>query len=160
MSSALREARIILVQNDLRLDGTLIAIAAAFGGFTSYSAQGGWTDPKDNSFKREEVLIVDIAYEQNTETDMKLFEIAMKYREDAKQQEVYLRYGNGHVQMVDIHSIMDNGRPNCWYSPDFGGATEAINTMIDDSQTEATRLEAFKYLVGVMADIPSGLAWE
>lgn len=161
MKPPLREARIILPLNP-HVYETISAVNALFGGCTVSDGNGHWKNPKTGLLEHEPVHIIDIAYEQNTENDMLLFNIAMKFREDAKQQEVYLRYGNGHVQMVDMHSIMSNGRPNCWYSPDFAGSTDAINSIIDESQTEATRLEAFQYLVKLMSEPKpeSGLDWE
>lgn len=168
MKAPLREARIIFpIAHQYTLEAYRTALAditARFGGATVFEADGHWKDDK-GILQSETVYIVDVAYSQNTTTDMELFNIAMKYREEGKQQEVYLRYGNGHVQMVDIHSQMDNGRPNCWYSPDFAGSTDAINSLMDDSQTEATRLAAFQYLQKLMAVAPNidpvtGLDWE
>lgn len=83
-------------------------IVAAFGGFTGYRGEGAWTSPTGKA-EREDVVIVDIAYEPSKENDAKLHDIAWQFLKNANQVEVYLRYGNGHVQMVQELSCMNNG---------------------------------------------------
>lgn len=102
----MREARIILPYvKDHRWAMGIVTdkLVKAFGGLTSYEGTGVWKGTI------EDVRIVDIAYEPSQANDALLYDIAWQFREDAKQQEVYLRYGNGHVQMVTEKSCMDNG---------------------------------------------------
>jgi Protein of unknown function (DUF3574) len=110
-SPHMKEARIILINESAIFDpmrNALKAIAETFGGYTQYFASGIWIDPEGNEIG-ESARIVDIAYEPSRLNDEKLFDIADKYREEAKQHSVYLRYGNGHVQLVTACSCMDNG---------------------------------------------------
>jgi hypothetical protein len=112
----MREARIIF----LIADGTSIPsqraidkINFAFGGCTIVQGHGSWRAP-NGEYQQEVVKIVDIAYEQNTASDAKLYDLAWAFCQDAKQVEVYLRYGNGHVQMVRELGCMDNGASWNW----------------------------------------------
>src|SRR5258708_18003721 len=110
MPIELKEARIIF-SIDRQLNVIQVAVNAlvkAFGGVTSFEGRGIWTAPSGQPIL-EKVLLADIAYEGSEENDAKLYDIAWKFREDAKQVEVYVRYGNGHVQMVTERSCMDNG---------------------------------------------------
>lgn len=153
----MKEARIIFPVGILgkplyhAMQTSINQINLFFNGCTTLSGIGYWKNT-ESIIEQAPVHICDIAYEQNTANDMQLFEIAMKFRKDAEQKEVYLRYGNGHVQMVNEHSIMDNGRPNCWYSPDFAGVVDAVNSLADIEQTPGTRIAAFEFLFKTMHD--------
>lgn len=109
----MKEARIIFPRD--KADQTTAiyhgnkAIIAAFGGCTESFGNGFWIDKEDGKEYAEQVCIFDIAYEQNAENDAKLYDIAWKMGQDAKQKEVYLRYGNGNVQMIKEIGCMDNG---------------------------------------------------
>lgn len=107
----MREARIIFpVTGPLNaaVQSGIEQITHAFGGATVYQAMGSWKAP-NGEFLHEAVRIADIAYEPSTENDAKLYDIAWEFRQAANQVEVYLRYGNGNVQMVTEKSCMDNG---------------------------------------------------
>lgn len=101
----MREARLILPFSTMGAVDTVIkSIVDAFGGLTLFSGSGWWKQDEP-----EPVRIVDIAYEPNEENDRKLYDIAYAFKQTAWQEAVYLRYGNGHVQMVTEYSCMDNG---------------------------------------------------
>lgn len=108
----MREARIIFPAEGKdtfhNVMGAIDAITSVFGGATVSDGVGHWRD-RAGSHVREVIHIVDIAYEASEENDRKLYDIAWKFQHDAKQAEVYLRYSNGHVQMVTTTSCMDNG---------------------------------------------------
>lgn len=100
----MREARLILpTMPYVSFLETVREINKLFGGSTTYEGTGYWKDLK------EQVFIVDVAYEPNFSNDSRLYDIANEYRAVAKQESVYLRYGNGHVQLVTEMSCMDNG---------------------------------------------------
>lgn len=142
----MKEARIILpipFQNATAGINVQNALMEAFGGFTVYTGSGQWKAESGQPIS-EYVTIVDVAYEPSDENDAKLYDIAWKFREDAKQVEVYLRYGNGHVQMVSEKSCMDNGHGH--YDLEFGGILNAITTLTDPGQTVEDRVSAFEYL--------------
>jgi hypothetical protein len=105
----MKEARIIIPMFNL-FQGAIIArhLIAAFGGLTETVGYGAWVDPKGETI-HEQIKVFDIAYAGDNEGDNKLFDIANAYRIDAEQTEVYLRYGNGEVQMVRDGSKMENG---------------------------------------------------
>lgn len=108
----MREARIIVPTENAMHMVALIklkqAIVLTFGGLTLSNGFGYWTSPKGDQ-EHEMVAIIDVAYEPSKANDAKLFDLAWQFREDANQVEVYLRYGNGHVQMVQELSCMNNG---------------------------------------------------
>jgi len=155
----MKEARIIFPVNGALNAATVEAIhniTHAFGGATEFTGTGIWKHP-NGMFVQENVRICDIAYEQNTENDLILFGIAKAFRDVTNEVEVYLRYGNGQVQMISEKAdMMDNGRPNCWYSPDYAGIVDAINSLIDDGQTPGTRIGAFEFLFKRMKDGSKG----
>lgn len=104
----MREARIIFAgEHTAWMDG-VNALLKSFDGSTVYIGWGNWRD-QDGKLLTESIRIADIAYDQNTKNDLRLYDIADAYRNAADQQAVYLRYGNGHVQMVTAKSCMDNG---------------------------------------------------
>lgn len=143
----MKEARIIapIVVNNLDpLPKLQTALRGAFGGYTIYTGVGAWTIPSSKQPLSEEVAIIDIAYEPSDENDAKLYDIARKFREDAKQVEVYLRYGNGHVQMVSEKSCMDNGHGH--FDLEFGGMLKALDVLTDSGETAEDRLSALEYL--------------
>ncbi len=84
------------------------AIIQEFGGATVTNGNGFWLDA-ERKLCAEPIRVIDVAYEQNKANDAKLYDFAWKFMHDGKQKEVYLRYGNGHVQMVTERSCMDNG---------------------------------------------------
>lgn len=107
----MREARLIFPMNVDSAGAINIAynaIATTFGGWTGSTGLGNWRDPNGN-FLFEVVRIVDVAYIPTPLNDAVLYDIAWKFRQDANQTEVYLRYGNGHVQMVTEFGCMNNG---------------------------------------------------
>lgn len=106
----MKEARIIfpVTFSVMAREAAIDALVSAFGGATVYSGLGHWKDP-NGKYVEEEVRIVDVAYEVSWVNDARLYDIAWDYRHDAGQIEVYLRYGNGNVQMVSERSCMDNG---------------------------------------------------
>lgn len=109
--TTLREARIILInsaEHVLAMRDCLNAIGLAFGGYTQILGMGAW-QPTEGNLLSESVRMVEIAYQPSRENDEKLYDIANEYRQAAKQFSVYLRYGNGHVQLVEAMSCMDNG---------------------------------------------------
>lgn len=143
----MKEARLILV-NENAYHALAIKIATrtlvdAFGGVTVSHANGSWTDSRGN-VQEEAVKIVDVAYVQSDDNDAKLYDIANAYRENAKQKEVYLRYGNGHVQLISAKSCMDNGHGG--FDLSFGGMIEAMNVLVDTGKSREDRLDAFEYL--------------
>lgn len=145
----MKEARIILPVDAKGVFDAETTIVNTFGGYTIYNARGRWIAPSGQPFD-EAVAIVDIAYEPSNENDAKLYDIAWKFREDAKQVEVYLRYGNGHVQMVSEKSCMDNGHGH--FDLEFGGILNAITTLTDPGMSSEDRLAAFEYLQGSTVD--------
>lgn len=107
----MREARIIFpVEGPLNeaMQRCIHNITHAFGGCTITVGTGHWKHP-NGEFLQENVRVADIAYEQNEKNDAKLYDLAWDFLHSTGQIEVYLRYGNGHVQMVTFESCMDNG---------------------------------------------------
>lgn len=121
------------------------ALLKEFGGYSVYNGSGEWRAPSGQPLF-EDVIITDVAYEPSDANDAKLFDIAWQFRQDAKQVEVYLRYGNGHVQMVSENSCMDNGHGH--YDLEFGGILNAITTLTDPGMSIEDRVFAFEYLQG------------
>lgn len=102
----MREARLILPTTDATIQAvgkTINDVSARFGGVTITEGYGRWKS------EQEDVFILDIAYEPSFINDSELYDLANAFREDAKQEAVYLRYGNGFVQLVMALSCMDNG---------------------------------------------------
>lgn len=132
----MREARFIFPFNgdlggiSMHIETAIKHIIAAFGGLTETSGNGFWVDGLRRMFA-EQVRILDVAYEPTKESDTKLYDIANAFRIDAKQTEVYLRYGNGHVQMVKEDSEMDNGEF------DWAGMVNGLGHDIDPDPEEA-----------------------
>jgi len=143
----MREARLIFPVNGTGHAGIFAeeTLYNHFHGSTHHTGTGRWRNPEGH-LEEETVRIIDVAYTQNTENDLILFNVAKAFSIDAVQTEVYLRYGNGYVQFVNAHSIMDNGRDTEFYSPDFAGVVDAVNQLIDDGQTPGTRVAAFEFL--------------
>lgn len=102
----MREARIIVPSD--RTMGIVHELIKEFGGATQMRAIGSWTAPS-GEIVTEEVTIIDVAYIPTEVSDRKLYDLAWQYGQDAEQVAVYLRYGNGHVQMVQEFSCMNNG---------------------------------------------------
>lgn len=143
----MKEARIILPIDRQTAEAAQICIdniRDEFHGATVYRGVGVWKFPSTGQPISEDVSIVDIAYPPSDENDTKLYDIAWQFREDAKQQEVYLRYGNGHVQMVSEKSCMDNGHGH--FDLSFGGVIDAMNDLTDPGKSGEDRLSAFEYL--------------
>lgn len=97
----MREARFIFPGGSSTIFGRIVS---EFGGATIYNGAGYWGQEAP-----EYVKIVDVAYEPSEANDRKLYDIAYAFKQEAEQEAVYLRYGNGHVQMVTALSCMDNG---------------------------------------------------
>lgn len=95
----MREARIIVPHNG-RLDIAALEddMIAAFGGFTSYPAWGGWKNGQGQAVT-ESVTVYDIAAPIGHNTSMKLYSFAARLIE-AGEEEVYIRQPNGHVELV------------------------------------------------------------
>lgn len=141
----MKEARLILTTANMSaIIDTQNAISKAFGGFTTYSGVGQWNDPKTGQPFSETIIITDVAYEPSDENDAKLYDIAWQFCENAKQSEVYLRYGNGHVQMVSEKSCMDNGHGH--FDLSFGGVIDAMNDLTNVGLSREDRMSAFEYL--------------
>ena len=105
----MREARLIFIVGHSAARTIAMAnVISSFGGATVTDGIGYWKGDAEN------VEVVDIAYEQTNENDLKLYDIADHYRLNAEQEAVYLRYGSGHVQMVTAQSCMDNGMEWDW----------------------------------------------
>lgn len=142
----MKEARIIFP-----MEGALTAVVQqcihnithAFGGCTIYDGMGHWKHP-NGSYEQEICRIADIAYEPNEENDAKLYDLAWDFRQAGNQVEVYLRYGNGHVQMVTEKSCMDNGHGH--FDLSFGAVIDAMNELTDPGRTMDERMAAFEYL--------------
>lgn len=141
----MKEARLILPLGQFPHQSTITSLIEIFGGVTISKGRGFWK-PKDNPILEEYVEIVDVAYEPSDENDAKLYDIAWQFGKDAKQVEVYLRYGNGHVQMVTEKSCMDNGHGH--FDLEFGGILNAITTLTDPGMSLEDRVYAFEYLQG------------
>lgn len=151
----MKEAKIIFpvnLETSDAVDSAMKNIIDTWGGATSVISTGYWRNPTDptNKIHMEVVKAVEIAYEPSDEMDAKLYDIAWQFREAAKQVEVYLRYGNGHVQMVTEKSCMDNGHGH--FDLSFGGMIEAMNTLTDPGQSQADRMSAFEYLESSLID--------
>lgn len=136
----MKEARMIL---PIAWQSTVDKLTELFGGTTVYSAKGTWKSP-NGTVMFESVQVVDVAYEPSDENDANLYDIAWAYRESASQEEVYLRYGNGHVQMVTELSCMDNGHGH--FDLEFGGIINAMSTLTDPGKSFEDRVSAFEYL--------------
>lgn len=142
----MKEARIIYPQGgplNQKLRDAFHRVTSEFGGCTEYVADGYWKAPSGDVVQ-ERVKIMDIAYVPNDENDAKLYDIAWAMREAGGQVEVYLRYGNGHVQMVSAMSCMDNGHGH--FDLSLGGVLEAVNQLANTAATFEDRLSAFEYL--------------
>lgn len=144
----MKEARIILPDMNAEQQAALYEvqkhIVAAFGGCTVTSGYGYWVDPKTTLNIGEVVKLVDVAYIPSIEADNKLYDIANAFRIDCKQEAVYLRYGNGNVQLVTADSTMDNGQNQ--FAASFSGVLEAINQLIDEGLPTEQREAAFEFL--------------
>lgn len=144
----MKEARMILPWDDLGDRGAAVyhttnKLCATFGGVTETRGNGLWRDSEGKPIA-EQVAILDIAYEPTDENDAKLYDIAWQYGEEAKQTSVYLRYGNGFVQLVSKLSCMDNGHGH--FDLSFGGVIEAMNDLTDTGKSREDRMAAFEYL--------------
>ena len=127
----MKEARIICPFDDLGPLGQachqlIQHLLAAFGGLTQTAGNGFWIPKGETKEYAEMIRILDVAYDGCIEGDNKLFDMANAYRIEAKQQEVYLRYGNGHVQFVKEGSKMENGEF------DWAGLMSDLGHDIDD----------------------------
>lgn len=107
-----KEARLILPWNVLTfrlVQDAINNINRMFSGSTVTFGKGNWLNTKTGLNEEEPVAIVDVAYLPNDVADDMLYDVADQFRNATDQTEVYLRYGNGHVQMVSAQSCMDNG---------------------------------------------------
>lgn len=145
--ATMKEARIIFpVSRSLApFQAAIHLLVRNFGGATITPGEGHWTNP-NGQVEDEPIRVVDVAYEQNTGNDMLLFQIAKSFLKEAGEIEIYLRYGNGTVQLIRERDGMDNGRPNEAYHPDFAGIVDAVNQLIDGEQTPGTRVAAFEFI--------------
>lgn len=145
----MREARIILPDAAPAsvLTSIINSIVDHFGGATVWAAQGYWIGPGEKRLD-EAVRIVDIAYKPSRDGDNQLFDIARDFCVKAHQVEVYLRYGNGHVQLVRVDSVMDNGElPNAVDVPEFMNLADAVGTLVEETSTVGEKIAAFEYAV-------------
>lgn len=142
-----KEARIIFPRETPNQNTAIYqmnrAIIAEFGGASEFVGNGFWKAPNGKEFA-EEIIAFDIAYEPSDENDAKLYDIAWHAMNQAGEQSVYLRYGNGHVQLITEKSCMDNGHGH--FDVSLSGVLEAVNIMTDAGQTLSDRLNAFEYL--------------
>lgn len=105
----MKEARLIMpLSLILHIETAEAILSQAFGGVTRYHGEGKWKSD-DGDMVAENVVILDVAYEPNRENDLKLYDIADQFRNITGENAVYLRYGNGNVQLVTARSCMDNG---------------------------------------------------
>jgi hypothetical protein len=106
----MREGRIILPMGGcarLPSADAITRIADTFGGYTVTTGFGKWKNGEGKLYS-EDVRIVDVAYEPNWDNDAKLFDIASRFQQEAKQESVYIRYANGVVQLVTAQSCMQS----------------------------------------------------
>jgi hypothetical protein len=107
----LREARIVMPhfqsvkshEAHLRLRNML---CEAFGGFTAFDGQGGWRDPS-GKVVHDNVTIYDVAMDgsrTNGSSYDTLIGIAVDAGRALDQQEVYVRYCNGNVDLIKVLS--------------------------------------------------------
>lgn len=143
----MREARIILpVECPLNVvEDTIDTIIDTFAGATVYPATGHWIDP--NGLKVSEATrVVDIAYKPSHDGDSQLYDIAQHFRKAARQTEVYVRYGNGHVQLVSEKTIsMENGEQADLPVLEFLNMRDAMRVLMDQQSTIGERVAAFEY---------------
>ena len=103
----LSEARIILpwtvrgkAQMDIHAE-TARMLINRFGGYTKYTATGGWKDNIDGAYVVEPVVVYDVATDASSVEDYEdLWKIASRLGALMEQREIYLRDVNGTVHMV------------------------------------------------------------
>lgn len=133
----MKEARIVIPDGGgtrkmhiLQLQDKLIE---AFGGTTTTLGYGRWNGPHGR--EDEDVVIIDVAYETTRENDAKLFDMVQAFRNVSDEKAVYLRYGNGTVQMVGERGCMDNGEkePFDWEKlrQEMGEPADDLNDVSD-----------------------------
>lgn len=145
----MKEARIIIpVECPLNVEEeTIESIIHHFGGATVYAAQGHWIQPNEQIIS-EAVRVVDIAYRPSRDGDNQLFDIAQDFRKKSRQDEVYLRYGNGHVQLVREGCTMDNGElPTAVDVPEFMNLADAVGTLVHENSTVGEKVAALEYAI-------------
>jgi hypothetical protein len=82
------------VHNNLRH-----SILTWFGGYRYRDACGAWQSPTGQLFE-EECREYIVACEDNLENETELRELALVFKDEAKQESVYFRNGNGHVEFL------------------------------------------------------------
>jgi hypothetical protein len=128
----MREGRIILPMGGcarLPSADAITRIADTFGGYTVTTGFGKWKNGEGKLYS-EDVRIVDVAYEPNWDNDAKLYDIASRFQQEAKQESVYVRYANGTVQFVSAQSCMDNGEKEPF---DWDRLRQDVGEAADDS---------------------------
>jgi len=102
----MREARIIVpdTDNDGKLTDDVKALVertltGKFGGFTSTSGFGGWSN--NGTIIREPVTVYDVATEDTADNRAILDGLAYRVLLYANQDAVYLRYPGGNVKIVE-----------------------------------------------------------
>jgi hypothetical protein len=147
----LREARFIYPADgplNQAMQDALHKLKTMFGGATIYPATGYWAN--SGELMEENVRVADIAYNPCYATDCALYALAQEIRKASNQIEVYLRYGNGHVQFVSEHSlVMDNGEELPTEDievPDFVNMIDAVVRLVDEHTPVGERVAAFEYM--------------
>lgn len=101
-----RLAQIVLPKNDN--DGKSLVwvhellqhkLCAAYGGFTAVDSFGGWIDPKDGKLYKEEGVVYHVAVRGYTDA-FTLRQIAAWALEEAKQEAIFIVFGDGTVDFV------------------------------------------------------------
>lgn len=98
----LKEARIVMpiVIGSSAHGSMQDALLQAFGGFTSYQGQGQWLDGGETEY--DDVIVYDVAAENNVDAMSKLRSIAMTAGQALGQKAVYIRFPDGRVEIVEI----------------------------------------------------------
>ena len=101
------EARIILPTHDndgMDLKGVhrefKLRLVREFGGFTAMRAEGGWYSEDEMMLYAEDVILYDVAVDEDNDDLERLFQIADEYCGKASQHCIYVRGPNMRVQFV------------------------------------------------------------
>lgn len=111
----LREARIVMPYNaarDVRTDHDNLRgdLVGAFGGYTASYGSGAWRNDAGDTVT-DVVAIYDVAIEAERDATWDtLFQIAMAAGRELKQEAVYIRYPDGHVEIAQVHGSQPEDR--------------------------------------------------
>jgi hypothetical protein len=107
--ATMREGRIVLpitTATNIAYHDAKQRLVDAFGGITVTFGNG--TYKGEHWTTTEPVEIIDVAYVPEWDNDAKLYDIASRFQQEAKQESVYVRYANGVVQLVTAQSCMQS----------------------------------------------------